>query len=149
VSSGTVRCKNNIFQTPVGTGSGQVTQAFFAGGGDTRVTDNKTEGAGLFAGGSGFAGYAVRNEPYNPVGPLAAPGVPLTTVALQNPFGTDCTVIITAGTAAVTVGIGLTSSTTNVVTIPASAVCSVRLSYQEYIKLTYSSGSPSWGWTGD
>lgn len=78
---------------------------------------------------------AHHNVGYNPVG-NKAPGVPLTTVAYQNQFGTDATVHLVGGTVTV-VAIGgvATGATTGTFRVPAN----------QTITLTYTV-APTWKW---
>ena len=82
------------------------------------------------------------------VGLLTAPPVPLTTVALVNPYPFDVTIYIT-NPGSSTVGVKLGATT--VFTMPASALwpATVRLGAGSSITLTYTSTTPAWVWFGD
>lgn len=76
---------------------------------------------------------------FNPAGPLAAPAVPATTVALANPFPYDCTVFVAGGTVTViAVGGTATGLTSGSIRVPAG----------QTITLTYTV-APTWTWFGD
>jgi hypothetical protein len=127
---------NCRFLTAIGTASGQVQNSI----NDTihlmLIVSN------VFLNGSVFAGLpkvARSNLGYNPQGPLAAPTMPATTVALTNPFAVDCTVFITGGTVtAISIGGTATGLTSGSFRVPAT----------QTITLTYSA-APSWAWFGD
>lgn len=81
----------------------------------------------------------------NTTAAITAPGVPATTVGLQNTTGTDVQVYLTAGsgsTCAITLG------STAIATVPASAVFSFRLPAGQFVFLTYTS-APTWVWDGE
>lgn len=70
---------------------------------------------------------------------LAAPAVPVSTVALANPFPYDCTVYVTGGAVTVIAVKGVaTGLTSGAVRVPAGAT----------ITLTYTA-PPTWAWVGD
>lgn len=112
-----------------------------------------------------FAGNqnVIRNvNGYNPYGPLTAPSVPATTVALKNPFPFDVTVYVTSGTGGVTIDVGgvIAASATIATTASAGIVIPVRLcaagpsvspgntALNDSIKLTYSN-APTWTFVAD
>lgn len=76
------------------------------------------------------------NVGYNPVGHITAPGMPATTVAYTNNFGSDATVYINGGTVT-----NVTIGGTNLGFVPAM----VRVSAGQTIALIYSS-VPTWTW---
>lgn len=92
----------------------------------------------LFDGGTGTNKTIENNPPFNPRGPLTPPAVPLTTVALTNPFGTDCTVYVAGGTVtAIAIAGTATGMTSGPIMVPARST----------ITLTYSV-APTWKWFG-
>ena len=72
------------------------------------------------------------------------PSVPLTTVALVNPFWRDADVFITSGGAAVT-AIAVNGTATGL-TLGSSGTVQVRVNTGETITLTYASTAPTWAW---
>lgn len=104
------------------------------------ITTNGAANLEVILGSAGGAGQ----QAHGVVGP---PGVPLTTVALRNPYWRHATVYITSGGAAVSAiavngtATGLTLSTTGTVTarVPSGAT----------ITLTYASTAPTWKWVLD
>jgi hypothetical protein len=87
--------------------------------------------------------YVLNNASSIGPGPLTAPAVPATTVALANPFPGLATVYITAGASTCAVAIGATT----MLTLAAAGTGTVQLPIGQAIKLTYAS-APTWTWAG-
>lgn len=85
------------------------------------------------------ASSVTKVEGYNPVGGIAPPAIPASTVALTNPFGVDCMVTVFGGTvSAITISGTVTGLTSGAFRVPAG----------QTITLTYTV-TPSWSWFGD
>jgi hypothetical protein len=78
------------------------------------------------------------------IGPVTAPGIPATTVSLQNTFWKDATVYITSGGGAVTV-IAVDGTATGL-TLGTSGSVTVRVPSGHTITLTYAAAAPTWAW---
>lgn len=91
------------------------------------------------------------NAPYNPVGSVAAPAFPATTIAVQNTTGLDVTAFVANGTGAITqVAItGSVASTNTNFQIAASGFAAIRVPAGTSIAFTYASGTPAWTWFAD
>jgi hypothetical protein len=145
-ASGIVRFFACEFLTPVGTASGQVQSAINANG-QTYCENCRFAGAGAFGGGGGgFPKLTRNNLGYNPVGGLAAPGVPASGTGLTNPFGVDALVTIVPGASTCAVTIGGTA--TGVVLASGGVGQSFRVPWNQTITLTYAS-LPTWTWIGE
>jgi hypothetical protein len=92
------------------------------------------------------------NKGWNPVGNVAAPTFPATTVAATNNTGLDVTAYITNGTSAITqvqiAGVGGSFVNTNL-NIVASGWGVVRIPAGAQVKFTYAAGAPAWTWFAD
>jgi parallel beta-helix repeat protein len=80
----------------------------------------------------------------NPVGPLPAPAIPATTVAVQNLFGVEAIVSVTGGTVTA-IAVGNTAGATTNTGLTSGPI---RLKPNQWIALTYSV-APTWTWYGD
>jgi len=80
-------------------------------------------------------------------GLVTAPAVPATTVALQNPFWRNASVIITSGGAAVT-QVSVDGTATGL-TLGTSGSVTVRVPSGHSVTLTYASTAPTWVWILD
>lgn len=93
-----------------------------------------------------------QNVGLNPLGNVAAPAFPATTVAVTNTSGVDVTAYIANGTSAITViqiaGVGGSYVTTGM-QIAASSWGLVRIPAGGSVKFTYAGGTPTWTWMGD
>lgn len=84
-------------------------------------------------------GIAHNNRGYNPVGHIASPAVPNTTVAYTNAFGVDCTVYVSGGTVtAIAIGGTATGLTSGTFRVPAGQTIAITYSVQ-----------PTWVWFGE
>lgn len=110
-------------------------QEYASTAGVNTYADNDTGGLSITL----KTGIARGNHGYNPIGSIAAPAIPATTVAYTNAFGVDATVHVTGGTVtAIAIGGVATGLTAGSFRIPAG----------QTITLTYSV-APTWTWYGD
>jgi hypothetical protein len=133
-TAGAVRIEGCKFSTPRGSASGQVASAINANP-QTYVQQCWFAGASAFDGG-GYPRLARHNIGYNPVGPVTAPQIPQSGIALWNPFGQDCTVCVTGGKVS---GIAIGSAATGL------RSGAFRLPWNQTITLAYDT-APSWTW---
>ena len=87
-------------------------------------------------------GYAVAPSLMTP-GPIAAPSIPATTVAANNPSGLPATVSISGGTVTV---VAVAPAGGSFTTVATSTPSTVTVPPGGQIKLTYSVVPTSWGW---
>ena len=117
------------------------------GGGDHYwIENNDVEGnatAGINDAGTLYHRRVANNPGYNPVGALGPPAMPATGVAVQNPYGIDCTVYINANGATIT-SIDVGGSGTGLTGDGAYRVAAIQT-----IRLNYAGGPPTWQWFGD
>lgn len=139
---GQLLVRDNHFATPVGSGAGTVAASV--------ASPNYWQGldvqSNVFSGGSPVSSPAMiqksiwrGNSGYNPLGSLAAPGVPASGTAQQNDRTVDCMVLVTGGTVSnVALGGVNTGQTSGWFRVPAL----------QTITLTYTV-APTWAWYGD
>ena len=138
--------RGNILATPQGASAGHVPQAMDIPSSGTVIVDgNFLEGASGTNTFNNFPKKATNNINYNPVGHVTSPGVPLTTVTLANPFGSDAYVSIVSGASTCAVAIGGTTIFTIVTGGGFAGTGNVFLPWNQTITLTYTS-APSWTW---
>ena len=142
-STGKMLAHHNTFNTPVGTAASQVTACVNATAGATIVDNNTVANtAPLFS--SGYAKIARNNFGYNPIGAVGPPAFPATTVALTNPYGSDATVYIKAGTGGIT-NI-LTGGNTTGIALASGGQATVFVPVTQSITVDYPSGTCTWVW---
>jgi hypothetical protein len=125
-------CRSGVNLTSGPATSTEVVDNFFS-------TNVGTFGTAAINLGTGTGHRIHHNKGYNPVGSLATPAIPASTVAYTNNFGVDATVFITGGTVTI---IAIGGTTTGLVS------GAFRVPAGQTITITYSL-VPSWTWFGD